>query len=371
MKITTTVLLLCLGTPILLPAVLQQQTGEDYYPSNAPNPQLYWADEDPDSCAAVAFDPALWKAPISRRHGNEEYSPRDIVLRETEKTALGISCNHGDEVYSSKSVPGKKVFSAALAIRHLKLDVNGQPVAGHYTSSKFTASGIAGVRVIRSWEETIEVMYLFPLNGRVVDGTWRPRVVQIYASFPDGAETTNLPLIDSVVRGLKINDSFPVDEPHNRDTGYLSNDIKQLYGKWTVGLCNLSTPAAMSWTIAPLNKREALLTIHSQVTVENGVQRSDKVGATLKPKVVHVGMADKIEVLLEGDRTRSATTFKLHLSGEDVSLWLDNIYSDSPTTLSGHIWPHEYDWNDDSRGDLRFTRSDGKPLDARKVCSAR
>lgn len=344
-------------------SALHEQSDDEDVPANAPNPQFYWAEEDPSSCAAVPFDPALWKAPVSRQHRGE-WSLRNMSLRKFEdKSYFSINCKNGDDVYSSAIAPGKKVFSPSLAFKQLKLDGYDKPQTGPFTSSTFTAAGITGVKVVRNAGKKVEVKYLFPLNERVLDGTWRPKVVDISAAFPAGTEAMYLPLVDAMVRQLKVNDSFPWDEPHTGN--YLSAVLKPMYGTWTVGLCNLDTPVAMRWTISPLDSRQVLVTVRTLVTWVKGAKRTYAVEASLKTKVVRVGMAGKAELLLEGERPG----LRLRVSGEKDWFWLENIYRDSPSTLSGRLWPNGYDWDDDSRGDLVFSRSDGKPLDPRAVCS--
>jgi hypothetical protein len=347
-----------------------------YYAATASYPQFYWANEDTNSCAYIEFDPASWQAGVSRERSEfDEWTP-DMHIRDWDQAyEFDMKCAPGDDVFETAA--GKKTFSPRAAIRQLETDELGKPLPGPFTAETFaTDSGLTGVRVVRTFDlqgfaelrpdqrRTFEIRYLLPTKHEL-DETERTKIVVIKITLPVKAGERILTDADQMVSTLKFPDRFPNDEPRNRQTGYLSADLKQIYGEWTVAMCHAEFPTAMRWTISPIDRRQALVTIGEVQRWEEGVKRNYRLAASFKSNIVRVGNENKLEVMLSG-----SPNIQLVPWSRVGQYKVQYVYSDSPITLDGQLDPVGWDWDARPRGDLNFTRSNGKPLDARQICKA-
>jgi hypothetical protein len=344
-----------------------------WVPADARNPQIYWADKSIDSCASVEFDPRHWRAGSDKPVGEWML---DLSLRQYENFSwFSISCESGDAVYRMSN--GKKYFDQKRGLRKAETDGYGKPMSGIASEGTFTTKeGKVGVRITRNfnfreiWDKPeadkkgYGLYYVIPVENPTDDLT-NPLIVTVEATMPAEVISTYEKSVDEMAASLKFADHFPDYEAHSWD-GYLSDDVKALYGTWDVGVCNWGDPVAMRWRMEPFDHSHALVTVESVQYRRSAKWHNLASSRKFKLKIEHTGIPGKKQVMVKGNGDDIKNTFKI--DDEKTDYFVAYIFKNSPTSLHGQIYTRRFDWDEDSRGEIVFNRSDGKPLSAMKVC---
>ena len=344
-----------------------------WVPANAPNPQVYWADKSIDSCAYVEFDPRQWRAGASGKPAGEW--TLELSLRQYENSSwFSISCESGDAVYRTSN--GKKYFDQKHALREGETDGYGKPLSGIASEGAFTTKdGKVGVRITRNfnfreiWDKPeydkdgYGMYYVIPVENPT-DDLNNPLIVTVAATMPAEVISTYEKSVDEMAASLKFADHFPEYEAHARD-GYLSDEVKALFGTWDVGVCNWPDPVAMRWRIEPFDHSHALVTVERVQYQRSAKWRNLASSHKFKLRIEHAGIPGKKQVMVKGNGDDIKNTFKIN---DDTDYFVGYIFKNSPTSLLGQIYTRRFDWGEESHGEIIFNRSDGKPLSATKVC---